>query len=174
MNIAVLTFAFRAHEGQVRKYTGLPYITHPVEVAGILERARAGIFLVHAGLLHDVVEDTEVTLAEIEENFGPIVAALVDGMTDKTTLEDGNRATRKRLDRERLGRQSPDVKTIKLADIISNTKDIVPHDPGFARVYVREIDLLLGELREGDAGLWDRARRQIDKVMEEMEDVKMD
>lgn len=73
-------FGARAHEGQVRK-SGQPYITHPVAVAEILAELQMDAVSLTAALLHDVVEDTNVSLAEIEEEFGKEVARLVDGVT---------------------------------------------------------------------------------------------
>ncbi|MDD9147664.1 MULTISPECIES: RelA/SpoT family protein [unclassified Sporolactobacillus] len=73
-------FASRAHSGQVRK-SGEPYITHPVEVAGILVDLKMDATTIISGFLHDVVEDTPVTLDNIRETFGNNVATLVDGVT---------------------------------------------------------------------------------------------
>ena len=68
----------------------------------------------------DVVEDTPVSIKDIEDVFGPRVAALVSDLTDVSKPEDGNRATRKELDRQHTAKASPDAKTVKLADLISN------------------------------------------------------
>lgn len=73
-------FAKEAHRGQVRK-SGEPYITHPVEVAGILVNLKMDVTTIISGFLHDVVEDTPVTLDDIREKFGDNVAELVDGVT---------------------------------------------------------------------------------------------
>lgn len=73
-------FAKNAHEGQFRK-SGEPYIIHPLGVAHILANMRIDPTLVTASLLHDVPEDTEITLEEIEENFGSEIASLVGGIT---------------------------------------------------------------------------------------------
>ena len=68
-----------AHAGQVRE-SGEPYITHPLAVAEILTDLEQDIETVVAGLLHDVVEDTDTTLEDIEAEFGPEIALLVDGV----------------------------------------------------------------------------------------------
>ena len=164
-----LAFAAKAHDGQVRKYTGAPYIGHPIEVAQILSTA-PGIIgeQVIAGLLHDVIEDTDIGVVEIEQKFGCVVAVFVEGMTDTTVPSDGNRATRKAMDRARLARTSPEVKTIKLADMISNSRDILEHDPGFAKTYIPEMDLLLGVLTEGNSTLYAIARKQIREAKEQL------
>ncbi|WP_100488688.1 RelA/SpoT family protein [Sporolactobacillus pectinivorans] len=73
-------FAHKAHEGQLRK-SGEPYITHPVEVAGILVDLKMDVTTIISGFLHDVVEDTPITLEDIRKEFGENVATLVDGVT---------------------------------------------------------------------------------------------
>jgi (p)ppGpp synthase/HD superfamily hydrolase len=137
------TFASRAHRGQVRKYTGEPYINHPVEVADIVRRHNGSPEMIAAALLHDVVEDTDVTLDNIRSEFGESVANLVADLTDVSHPEDGNRATRKAMDREHTAQASAAAMVIKAADLISNTSSIVEHDPSFARVYLKEKRALL-------------------------------
>ena len=73
-------FAAEAHSGQMRK-SGEPYITHPVGVADIVASLKLDELSLCAALLHDTVEDTDVTLEDIETRFGAEVAALVDGVT---------------------------------------------------------------------------------------------
>ena len=154
-------FATAAHAavGQKRKYTGEDYIHHPIHVCTILKEA--GYKCVHmlsAALCHDVVEDTEVSLKTIEDEFGVEVASLVNGLTDVSKPEDGNRAKRKELDRKHISKQSAKCKTIKLADLISNSSSILQHDQEFAKVYLKEKLLLLDSLVEGDSVLWHQAR----------------
>jgi GTP diphosphokinase / guanosine-3',5'-bis(diphosphate) 3'-diphosphatase len=73
-------FAYELHQGQLRK-SGEPYICHPVAVAGLLRDLGGSAAMIAAGFLHDVVEDTEVTIEEIEQRFGAEVRCLVEGVT---------------------------------------------------------------------------------------------
>ena len=84
-------FAKRAHGTQTR-YTGEPYITHPLAVAHVLAQMRMDPPTIMAAILHDVVEDTPVLQAEIEEKFGKEVSDLVDGVTKLTQIHFENYA----------------------------------------------------------------------------------
>lgn len=79
-------FAEKAHEGQSR-ISGEPYFIHPVAVASILARLELDIPTIAGGLLHDVVEDTKITLVELEKEFGVEIAQLVDGVTKLSRIE---------------------------------------------------------------------------------------
>lgn len=150
-------FATAAHSAvrQVRKYTGEPYINHPAELVELLlEHGITQPQMLAAAWLHDVVEDTSVPIELIESEFGRCVADLVAGLTDVSRPEDGNRKTRKAIDRAHTASQSPACKTIKLADLISNTISIVERDPEFAKVYLAEKRQLLEVLYDGDSRLW--------------------
>jgi len=149
--------------GQRRKYTFEPYISHPLAVAGMVATVeQASREMVAAALLHDVVEDTAGTLEEIEALFGQTVAQYVDWLTVRTTPADGNRAWRMRVEAERLARAPAEVQTIKLADMIDNTRSIVTHDPKFALVYLSEKAHLLVNLTKGDDRLHGLAGDQIE------------
>jgi len=140
-----LAYATKAHEGQVRKYTGEPYIVHPIDVLCILRehapKSQQIDEVYAAALLHDTVEDTPVTEEEIREEFGEVVGDYVAGMTK---LEDpiNNRATRKALEAQRLGRCVGMIQTIKCADLLSNMKSIIEHDRKFAKVFMAETRFL--------------------------------
>jgi (p)ppGpp synthase/HD superfamily hydrolase len=157
MNIAyeAMEFARKVHADQRRKYTNAPYFDHLAEVAGIVSSVFINDLLLQdciaTAFLHDCVEDQNIKLSEIASRFGKDVAEGVFFLSD---LEEGNRATRKALSRERLAQAPGWVQTIKCADLISNTSSIVQHDPDFARVYLEEKRLLLDVLTKADARLW--------------------
>ena len=150
-------FATQAHAGQTRKYTGEPYVNHPVEVMQLVSTVTDDPEILAAAVLHDVVEDTPATIMNIRIGFSPRVVELVDDLTDVSKPQDGNRATRKELDRQHTAKASPDAKTIKLADLISNSHSIVKDDPNFAKVYMKEKAALLEVLTEGNAELFRQA-----------------
>ena len=153
-----IIFATLAHSGQKRKYTGEPYVHHPLGVANILRTVPHTESMIVAAILHDVVEDTDVTIKRVRESFGDNVANLVYFLTDISREGDGNRSFRKEIDRRHIACAPIQAKTIKLADLIHNSESIVEHDEDFAKVYMREKRLLLDEaLVDGDYALWLRA-----------------
>jgi len=151
-------FAADAHEavGQVRKYTNQPYIVHPIEVAQIVRSVKHTEAMICAAYLHDVLEDTKVTENTLREEFGGEITELVLWLTDVSTKKDGPRAVRKVLDREHLAKAPAAAQTVKVADLISNSKTIVKFDPHFAVTYIEEKLALLDILTKADTGL--RAR----------------
>lgn len=159
-------FADRAHRAvnQSRKYTGEPYINHPLVVMQILQDFSSWPITAEqlaAAACHDTVEDTEVTIAEIEQHFGAEVAELVGWLTDVSKPEDGPRRVRKAIDCAHTAAAPPAAKSIKLADLIHNATDITDHDPGFARVWLREKESLLEVLSDADPSLLDLAHRTL-------------
>ena len=106
---------------------------------------------------NDVVEDCNVELKTLAQAFGSEVSNLVFWLTDASKPEDGNRAVRKKIDRDHLSKASADAQTIKLADLIDNSKSITEFDPGFAKIYMEEKRLLLKELYKGDLTLFIKA-----------------
>lgn len=93
-------------------------------------------------------------LREIHAMFGLEVARLVEMLTDVSRPEDGNRAQRKAIDRAHTAQCSSAAATIKLADLIDNTRSIVERDPEFAKVYLEEKRLLLEVLTHGNDAMW--------------------
>jgi len=121
-------FAAEKHTGQTRKGNGSPYINHPLEVANLLTEVGGvdDVDTITAALLHDIVEDSDVTFDEIEQRFGATVAGYVRELTDDKSLP---KAERKRLQVEHAPHFSHEAKQIKLADKISNVRDVVENPP---------------------------------------------
>lgn len=143
------TFAIRAHGDQRRKYSGEPYVVHLLDVAQLVAGVSADADDICAALLHDSLEDTGVGRDTLLAEFGATVCLLVEHLTDRYLPgpDSPNRATRKALEAERLGRTPARVQTIKTADIISNTRDIALQERGFARTYLAENARLLDRLQ---------------------------
>lgn len=157
-----LTFAHAAHAavGQLRKYTLDPYIVHPMAVSGLVAKVDGTLEMVMAAVLHDVVEDTKVTATDIRNLFGDEVGDMVSALTDVYTKEAVphlNRAARKEAEAKRYANLSYAVKTIKLADMIDNTKSISEFDPGFFKTYAVEKRRLLESLVGGNERLYEVA-----------------
>ena len=144
---------------QRRKYSGDPYIVHPERVAQIVSTVTSDKVTIAAAWLHDVVEDTPVTIEEITEKFGSEVAEIVASVTK---IVDGKKMGREKaalinINHAALG--SSKAQTVKLADVIDNTSDIVGRDPEFAVVYLREKKMLLELLDKGNPELHQRAEQ---------------
>ena len=121
---AAYELAKKAHEGQMRS-SGDPYISHPIEVAVILVGLGMDSDTIIGGLLHDVVEDTTVTLEDIEKQFGGDVAELVDGVTKLANIPYSSRAEQQAENvRKMLLAMAKDVRVviIKLADRLHNMR----------------------------------------------------
>lgn len=136
-----------AHRKQKRKYTDEPYFEHCDRVAKTVAAEGGTSKMVAAAYLHDVVEDTLVTLDDLVDRFPHSVVSMVYDLTDHFTPEKyptRNRDWRKLQEAHRLAKCSPEVKAIKRADIADNTRDIMENAPsGFARVYTAEKEYLL-------------------------------
>jgi guanosine-3',5'-bis(diphosphate) 3'-pyrophosphohydrolase len=156
-------FATAAHGavGQLRKYTHEPYIVHPAEVVHILKTVDPTEAMIAAAWMHDVVEDTGVSIELIRAEFGSEVSDLVGWLTDVSRPDHGNRAARKAVDRAHTAAAPAEAQTIKLCDLISNTRSIVEHDAKFAETYLSEKRLLLEVMHKADPRLLERARQQI-------------
>lgn len=133
-----LALAARAHEGQVRKGTSIPYITHPVAVAALVAQYGGDEDQQIAALLHDVLEDGGAHFAaEIERDFGPRVLAIVQGCTDGTPDAAGEKAPwreRKEAYLAHLGEAGEDVWMVSGCDKLSNARAILDdlHGVGLA------------------------------------------
>ncbi|CAI1585846.1 GTP pyrophosphokinase [Serratia ficaria] len=156
-------FATEAHQAcnQRRKFTGEPYIIHPAAVVALLRQANPTPEMVAAAWLHDTVEDTPVTLADIRREFGPRVERYVEMLTDiQTRSYGGERLQRKNANLRHSAQACAEAQTIKLCDLIDNSKNITDYEVTFARQYLVEMARLLDVLRAGDADLLATARRQ--------------
>lgn len=156
-------FAEKSHDGQARKYTGEPYINHPVEVAQIVASVTDDCETICAAFLHDVIEDCGVTEQQLTDaGLGFGISRMVVELSDVSVDADGNRAIRKAIDRAHTAKASNRAKTVKLADLISNSKSIIQHGGKFADVYMAEKKLLLDVLVGGDDKLMSECKKIVD------------
>lgn len=157
-------FARAAHDAidQRRKYTKSPYFTHPIAVAKLVMSVPHTSAMICAALLHDVVEDTKVTAGDVFAEFGAEIADMVGWLTDISKPADGSRAIRKAIDLEHSAAAPPACQTVKLADLIDNSRSIVTHDPGFAKIYMVEKQALVERLVHGDPELRHQALAILD------------
>lgn len=150
-------------QGHTRR-DGSPYFSHLEGVALLVKGCGGDEDMQIAAYLHDALEDTPVTVQDIEARFGSHVAQLVQEMTRVSTHMEGNRAHRKQMDREAYAQVSPEAQTIKLADILYNGYDTQHADPAFASIYIPELRDLAQVLTQGDAGL----QRQVQIMFQRM------
>ncbi|WP_428944695.1 HD domain-containing protein [Pantoea sp. FN060301] len=161
-------YATKAHAeaGQRRKYTDEPYIVHPAAVVELVRSVTSNENMLAAAWLHDTVEDTSSTLGDIENYFGHDVASLVEMLTDSAQPQAKNRAARKVAHFRHTAEASGEAQTIKLADIIDNTRAIIQFDAHFARVYLVEKRVQIALLTAGDRELWQQASTIIERGIE--------
>ena len=127
--VRALEFAAHKHRDQRRKDAlASPYINHPIALANVLvhEGKVDDPAVLSAALLHDTVEDTETTPAELREVFGEKIAGIVLEVTDDKNLL---KAERKRLQIEHAAHLTREAKLVKLADKICNVRDVANHPP---------------------------------------------
>ena len=171
--IAILHFAALAHQGQTRKYTGEPYIVHPIAVSAKVKEIGGSMEMQAAAYLHDVLEDTDVSVDELGQFLFCTVAVkdsaedildMVIDLTDefeKVKYPDLNRKTRKAKEADRLSRASADAQTVKYCDLFDNTISITECDPNFSKVYLKEKAVLLEAMKDGDAEMREQCIKQI-------------
>ena len=117
-----LAFAACHHHGQTRELDDIPFVTHPVEVACLLHESGYSDEVVAAGVLHDVLEDTEVERAELEERFGSEVAGLVAAVSDDPAIED--HAERKAALRRQVAAAGDCAVAVFAADKVSKAGEL--------------------------------------------------
>lgn len=147
--VKAMEYAERAHSGQKRG-TGEPYIIHPISVCEILTEYKADITTLISALLHDVVEDTNVSLLEIENIFGSNVALIVDGLTkiDKGTLEKDEYSA---INTEKLLSASVidiRVEIVKIADRLHNMRTLSVKRAEKKASYANETLVFFSPLKE--------------------------
>ncbi|MCB0706714.1 MAG: hypothetical protein KDC34_15470 [Saprospiraceae bacterium] len=168
------------HGTQKRKFTGLSYTTHLLAVAKIVKTQTRNTILVAAALGHDLFEDTncsenDLLKALIDAGYSlseaKDIIGLVHELTDvfiKEDYPDINRKLRKQKEAERLGKSSPGAQTIKYADLIDNARDLVVNDPGFCRIFHREMQRILAHMNRGDFTLYAKAMQTWIRVQEQL------
>lgn len=158
-------YASHAHAAcdQRRKYTDQPYIVHPAAVVEYVRSVCQDETVLAAAWLHDTVEDTPTTLPDIAHHFGDAVARLVEMVNNPPVPTGMNRARRKMHYFAHTAAGCAAAQTIKLADIIDNTRDIVAFDPHFSRVYLVEKRIQIAGLQRGDKALFQQAHFTIEQ-----------
>jgi guanosine-3',5'-bis(diphosphate) 3'-pyrophosphohydrolase len=133
-------YSARVHDGQVR-LSGEPYLSHPLEVAGILSDMKLDVISVVAGFLHDVIEDTHADPEEVEKLFGPEVLHIVSGVTKLSSLSfHSSRARQAESLRKMFLAMADDIRVIliKLADRLHNMRTLQFHKPNKRLTIARE------------------------------------
>jgi guanosine-3',5'-bis(diphosphate) 3'-pyrophosphohydrolase len=169
----VKEYADQAHGDQMRKYSDERYIVHPVRVMETVRDYILDVPVLAAALLHDVLEDTDVTSDEMKTFLLTVMnqqeadktIELVEELTDvyiKANYPRLNRKSRRHKEVERLAAASSDAQTIKYADVMDNAVDIAENDPDFALLYLRESKYLLQQMDRGNTLLRQRSTEVVD------------
>ena len=164
----VFQFAKTAHGTQRRKFVDEEYINHPVRVMETVQQYSKSVPVSAAALLHDVLEDTEVSSEELTAFLKTIMhneealktMVLVKDLTDVYTHQSfpqWNRRVRKNKEAERLGKAHPDAQTIKYADIIDNSDSIAESGDDFGPKFLFECRNLLNKMKSGNKELHAKA-----------------
>jgi len=181
-----ICFAVKAHEGMVRKRASTPYIVHPLEVAAICASVTSDPDVLAAAMLHDTVEDTDVTADEILERFGERVAMLVASETEDKRPglppEESWRIRKEESLQKLKDAEDPGVKVLWLGDKLSNMrsfyrawkisgntiwKDFHQKDPCQQAWYYRTIVALLRDLEKYEA--WQELNYDVEMIFEGVE-----
>jgi (p)ppGpp synthase/HD superfamily hydrolase len=164
-----LAFADERHAGQTRYLDDAPFVTHPVEVACLLHEAGYSDEVVAAGVLHDVLEDTDSQPEELATRFGPEVAELVAAVSDDPTIEDPGE--RKAALRRQVADAGEDAAAVFAADKVSKARELRqrisrgrPADGDRAKIehYDASLEMLSGLMPGHD--LLDQLRKELEAV----------
>lgn len=161
-----MLYAAKAHSGQTRKSRTTPYILHPCEAAAIAATITDDPDIISAVLLHDTVEDTDVTLDDIRREFGDRVADIVAGDTEETDEDlprDQTWLKRKQSSLEFLKNSSHDIKIMWLSDKLSNMRS-------FCLMYSREGDAMWEHFNQKDKKIQEWYYRSISEYLSELSD----
>lgn len=161
-----IIFAVKAHAGTERRGKGFPYIVHPMEAMEILATMTADQELLAAAVLHDTVEDTEVTIEDIRAEFGDRVAYLVEQESEKKPKdmsEESSWHDRKQAAINRLANTSRDAKMVALSDKLSNMRAI-------ARDYAEIGDALWGRFHSKNPKDHEWHYRNLADALRELQD----
>lgn len=161
--IDALKFASEKHKGQVRRGSGLPYVTHPIIVMELVQKYKGESSHIEelkcAALLHDTLEDTNTSYAEIERFFGPMVAAIVMELTsDPIAIKEYGK---NKYLINKMSKMSRYAFVIKLIDRLSNIMD----QPG--KSYVKKTLVMTAYLKKHREDITDRQLRIIAKIEDE-------
>ncbi|KIC95884.1 HD domain-containing protein [Flavihumibacter solisilvae] len=173
-------FARQAHGTQRRKYADELYINHPIRVMTTVQAYINSLPVLSAALLHDVLEDTEIKKHEIRDFLLTIMNTrdadetinLVVELTDQYTKDNypqWNRRKRKKMEAERLSKISPAAQTIKYADLVDNSEDIIDSDTDFKLTYLNEARDLLKKITAGVPDLYERANQTVQECIDTVE-----
>lgn len=166
-SLAVIALAVEAHAGQVRKYSGLPYVLHPLRVARRMRGYGFDSVTLSAAMLHDVLEDTTIPESRIVEVGGPETLDLVQQLTNRSRLYPWmSRRDRKRIDLEWIRKAATPAKVIKLVDRADNLWDIPLADEteGFRYTYAQESKNLLACIGHAHAEAAERLKIAIERA----------
>ena len=175
----LIEFVANAHRNQLRKYSNEPYYLHCIEVAKILEdssisKSKEFQNIKFAAYMHDILEDTSTTEHDIRSFLKELlldtkdinsIIKMIRGVTKISKREDGNREMRHKIDTKHLASQDFNTKTIKLADILSNTKDIAEKDVEFAKIYLKEKLNVLDSIKQSCPILWNLAYDRMSRTL---------
>jgi guanosine-3',5'-bis(diphosphate) 3'-pyrophosphohydrolase len=180
---SIIKFTDQAHGEQLRKYTNERYIVHPVRVMQTCQQYSHDPAVLAASLLHDVLEDTPVTKEIIQEFLASLLTAedtdrairYVVELTDiyvRKNFPGMNRGMRKKKEAERLAEVSAEAQTIKYADIMDNSVNIVFHDQDFGYIYLKEAEMILSGMTKGTPILRERAIHTVKECMDKVHKIE--